>query len=521
MTQSIPSTAPDIATPEAEAPGFWMRWLGRLSLSERVLAVNIFALVLLAGSFVYIDSYRLRVIEDRVRQSGNEAQLIATAMRPMSLAEQKSFIGRLGKQTGARMRLADQAGRVVADSWRETGVTIHLVSAKDIPWSESPAAWIDQAVDFVVDAGQPHIFEDFDAPAAWRPGHAGWSRAEDRTHMIWADAQVDAKIPLRLRTDRNAVDIRQRVRSERSRLGYIIALISGLSVLLSLFLARTIAVPLRELALSAQRVRSGRDREVNVPRLPFRNDEIGLLARALSDMTHTLRQQMDAKEAFAADVAHEIKNPLASLSSATESLKLVTDPKDREQLQDIISQDVRRLDRLISDISELTRIDVKLSRTHFEQVNLVSLIKDVLISRDTRDQNKSTKVTFDQPVSAMITVRGDADQLVRVLDNLLSNAVSFSPEGGLIRVSIQVIGNENLIVVEDNGPGIPTKLRESIFERFHSLRPEGEDFGNHSGLGLAIARTIVIGHGGTISAEAPRGAMTGARLVVRLPANSV
>jgi two-component system, OmpR family, sensor histidine kinase ChvG len=518
---SIPFTVPDIATQEVKTPGLWSRWLGRLTLRERILAVNIFALVLLAGSFLYIDSYRLRVIDDRVRQSGNEAQLIATAMRPMSLAEQKSFIGRLGKQTGERLRLANTAGKVVADSWQETGVTIRLVTAADIPWSERPAGWIDQAVDFIVDAGKPRLFKEFEAPALWRPGHAGWSRAEDRTHMIWADAEVDAKVPLRLRTDRNAVDIRQRVRSERSRLGYIIALITGLSVLLSLFLARTIAVPLRELARSAQRVRSGRDREVNVPRLPFRNDEIGLLARALSDMTHTLRQQMDAKEAFAADVAHEIKNPLASLSSATESLKLVTDPQDREQLQNIISQDVRRLDRLISDISDLTRIDVKLSRTHFEPINLVSLTQDILRERNARDQNRDAEIRFDHSAGEQILVRGDADQLVRVVDNLLSNAVSFSPEAGLIRVSVRAQENEILVIVEDNGPGIPAKLRESVFERFHSLRPEGEDFGNHSGLGLAIARTIINGHGGTLSAEEPRGEMSGARLVVRLPAKSV
>jgi two-component system, OmpR family, sensor histidine kinase ChvG len=516
--QSTHSMAPATVIPEAEPADFWLRWTGRLSLRQRILAVNIFALVLLGAGFFYLDSYRHRIIDDRVRQAGREAQLIATAMRPMNAAEQRSFIGRLGKQPGLRLRLADTQGHMVADSWADAPPNIQLIAANDIPWSERPAGWIDQAVEFVVDSGPPIPFTHFSSPLAWKPNYAGWALAEDRTHMIWADAEIDGKKPLILRTDWSVADIRSKVRAERTRLATIIALISGLSILLSLFLASTIAAPLRILAHAAQRVRYGRDREVNVPRLPFRSDEIGLLARSLSDMTHALREQMDGVEAFAADVAHELKNPLASLSSATESLRLVTDPATRDQLQDIISQDVKRLDRLISDIADLSRIDSRLARTLFQPVDLCDLIPELLASRQARDQNNGIKIAFARPNYASATVRGDAAQLSRLIDNLLSNAVSFSPPGGVVSITATRDGTDIVLRVEDEGPGIAEAERDTIFERFHSVRPEDEDFGRHSGLGLSIARTIANGHGGTISVEKNAPGERGARLTVRLPA---
>jgi two-component system, OmpR family, sensor histidine kinase ChvG len=516
--QSTLSTAPGIAIQEAEPPGFWRRWTGKLSLRQRILAVNVFALVLLGAGFFYLDSYRLRMIEDRVHQSGREAQLIATAMRPMTLRQQRAFIGRLGKQPGLRLRLADPAGKMVADSWNETGENIHLIKATEIPWTDKPAGWIDEAVEFIVDSGRPVLFEGFAPPSQWQPGHSGWALAADRTHMIWADATVFGKMPLKLHTDWNAVDIRHKVRDERTRLATIILIISVLSILLSLFLARTIAVPLRTLAQAAQRVRSGRDREVNVPRLPFRSDEIGLLARSLSDMTHTLREQMDGVEAFAADVAHELKNPLASLSSATESLRLVSEPALRDQLLDIVSQDVRRLDRLISDIAELSRIDSRLARTSFERIDLGTVIPELLAARLARDQNGGISIAFARPSQGSATVHGDSAQLSRVIDNLLSNGVSFSPSGGVVRISATRDGQQIILRVEDDGPGIPDAAHDAIFERFHSVRPADEDFGRHSGLGLSIARTIVNGHGGTIAVERNAPGERGARFTVRLPA---
>jgi two-component system, OmpR family, sensor histidine kinase ChvG len=510
--------APDTVLPEAEPRGLFLHWSGRLSLRQRILAVNVFALALLAGSVFYLDSYRTRLIDERTQQAANEAQLVAMALEPMSLDQRRAFIGRVGAEDGVRLRLADTRGAVVADSWAETGPNFNIRDPATEPWQRIAARWLDDAIDFVADAQAPARFNGFAAPGAWRVGDAGWMLAPDRTHMIWAATLVDGPTPLSLMSERNARDIRRLVRAERSRLGYIILAVTLLSVLLSLFLARTIAEPLRNLAAAALRVRYGRDREVNVPRLPSRNDEIGRLARALSDMTHALRQRMDATEAFAADVSHEMKNPLASLSSATETLGTVKDPALRDRLLTIISEDVRRLNRLITDISDLSRIDARLARTRFEPVDVGQLIETLIADRTARFPDHPVKIAFARPHAATTLVRGDPAQLIRVIENLLANAISFSPPEGIVRIDATRTNGEVMIVIDDEGPGIPESAREAIFERFHSRRPEEEAFGQHSGLGLSIARTIVNGHAGTISAAEREPGQTGARMIVRLPA---
>ncbi len=515
--QSIHSMAQDIGLLPTEPAGSRLHWSGRLSLRQRILAVNVFALALLAGSFFYLDSYRTRLIGERVRQARSEVRLIAIALAPMTPAERKSIVTTAGVQSGARIRLADEQGRIVADSWTADGRRFKLVNPSAESWQRHVASWMDQAIDFVVDARKPELFKGFSHPNQWARLGEGWQLAPDRTHIIWSTAPVSTGVSMTLRTDRNARDIRHYVRAERTRLGYIIALVTLLSVLLSLFLARTIAQPLRLLANAAVRVRTGRDREVNVPRLPSRNDEIGMLARALSDMTHTLRQRIDATEAFAADVAHEIKNPLASLSSAAEGLRNVTKPELRDQLQNIISEDVQRLNRLVTDIADLSRIDAKLARTRFEAVDLGKLIENLLETRRARSSAKALKIAFARPSIGTAMVRGDAAQLARVLDNLLDNAESFTPSGGVVRISATRLAKQVIVTVDDDGPGIPETAREIIFERFHSDRPESEAFGKHSGLGLSIARTIVNGHDGVIAAVSQEPGQRGARIIVRLP----
>jgi len=288
------------------------------------------------------------------------------------------------------------------------------------------------------------------------------------------------------------------------------------SILLSLFLARTIVQPLRELVRAAIRVRLGRDREVVVPRLPERRDEIGLLARATSDMTAALRLRIDAVDAFAADVAHEIKNPLASLRGALESLERVQDDSLREQLTAIAAHDVRRIDRLVSEISEMSRIDAELSRTAFEPVDLAALVERLISARVQSGIAGNCRLTLQRGSGAHV-VPGSAARLERVLDNLIDNAVSFSPDGGEVEVAMQRGDGRIRVRVTDDGPGIPEASREKVFERFHTLRPEGEDFGSHSGLGLAIARTIAEGHYGSLSAcDRPDG-KPGACLLLDLP----
>jgi len=255
---------------------------------------------------------------------------------------------------------------------------------------------------------------------------------------------------------------------------------------------------------------------VVVPRLPERGDEIGLLARAISDMTSTLRQRIDAVESFAADVAHEIKNPLASLRSAVETLGMVEDPALRRELTRIAAHDVRRIDRLITEIADASRIDAELTRTRFEPVDMVRMVEAVIAERAERGADGAAHVALHKG-PGRCRVMGDAARLERVMVNLIDNAVSFSPPGGEIRVETSARNGAIRLCVLDDGPGIPPESREKVFERFHSDRPEAEDFGSHSGLGLAIARTIVAAHDGTlVAADRPDG-KPGACLVLTLP----
>lgn len=488
----------------------------RLSLGQRILAVNIFAVMILAGSFFYLDSYRRRLIDERLNQAQSEARLIAAAIPAMAPASRAGFLETSGREQGVRIRIADPAGRILEDNWRKTGPAFRLTDPASEPWQRHVARWLDEAIEFVVDAKEPETFRGFE-PSGARPANSvGWTLAPDRTHMIWATARAaDGSLVM---TDRNARDIRRLVRAERSRLGLIIAAVGLLSALLSRFLARTIALPLRRLARSAVRVRYGLAREVDVGSIASRRDEIGLLARALSDMSHALRGRMDAVESFAADVAHEIKNPLASLASASESLESVSDPAAQAQLKAIISQDVRRLDRLITDISELSRIEGRLVKSRFEPVDVGRMIEQLIEAREARGLDRGVEMAFARPHSGSCRVAAVSTQLERAIEKLIDNAVSFSPEGGLVRIAATRDRHDVLVTVEDEGPGIPEEARETIFERFHSDRPDPESFGEHSGLGLSIARTIVEGHSGVLQAAGREGGNPGARFILRLPA---
>jgi two-component system sensor histidine kinase ChvG len=235
-------------------------------------------------------------------------------------------------------------------------------------------------------------------------------------------------------------------------------------------------------------------------------------------MSVALRRRIDAVESFAADVAHEIKNPLASLRSAVESLEKVKDDKLRAELTRIAAHDVRRIDRLVTEIAEASRIDAELSRTQFEPVELQKLAKGLIRSREERGENRGTALRLSSHGSGPWDVPGDEAQLARVLENLLDNAVSFSPEAGEVRVQFERDDDRVMLSVVDQGPGIPAEERDKVFDRFHSLRPAGEDFGNHSGLGLAIARTIAEAHDGSLVAANRPDGRSGACLVLTLPA---
>lgn len=518
----------DIALRRSEERDLALMWSARWSLTTRILAVNIFALAMLAGGFFYLDSYRSQLIDARMAAAGTQTGLIASALDAAPPERRSALLDELEDTSGFRLRVYDSSGRRLLDSWANGEPTYVLRDPEEESWRRKAARFLDRSIDIVVGADRPDQFVEpkIDAISAWPEAVAAETggktetrnrRAPDRTPVISAAARMGSSGMVVLATD-NARDIVRIVRAERLRLGIVLGLVITVSVLLSLFLARTIVRPLRRLARAAHRVRLGRAREVQVPRLPSRRDEIGLLARALSDMSMALRQRIDATEAFAADVAHELKNPLASLRSAVETLERVKDPDLQGQLLEVVRDDVHRLDRLITDIADASRLDAELSRARFETIDLGGMIEGLVAAREKRGTASGVRIAFARPHMGTAVVHGDGSRLARVIENLVDNAISFSPPGGLIRISATRDGDEVVCQVDDEGPGVAPEIRDAIFKRFHSIRPDNEAFGQHSGLGLAIAKAIVEAHNGTIMVEDRDDAPSGARFIIRLPA---
>ena len=497
------------------------------SLTRRILTVNLIPLLVLAGSLFFLDSYRRQLLDERYKLARIEAQITAEALAGATPERQEALLSQIGREQSMRLRMYDASGALIADSFELDEPSFTFDDPVAEPFIEDLARWTDNAVNFAVGAPAPPAYVEPEDTAAdsWpelaRVRQQGLTqielrRAPDGTPVINAAAPLGIN-GASLLTTRHASDITAAVRSARSSLMTIILLALAVSTILSLYLAATIIEPLRRLVLATSRVRLGRDREIEVPRMDQRQDEIGQLARAVSDMTTTLRQRIDAVESFAADVAHEIKNPLASLRSATESLPKVEDPDLRSQLVDVAAHDVRRIDRLVTEISEASRIDAELSRATFERVDLCSLFSNVVARKldrgETRDCEVAIACNTEQGEVMGVPVR-----LERIVENLLDNAVSFSPPGG--RITITIARNGRLVAarVADEGPGIPEDEREKVFRRFHSHRPEGEEYGNHSGLGLAIGRTIAEAHGGSLTVEDDTSGLGGACLVLELPA---
>ena len=503
-----------------------LSWSGRWTLTHRILAVNILTLALLALTVVYLDAFRNRLSKERVRQTKSEAVVTAVALAQIPPAARPPALASIGTSTESRIRLYGPDGRLVADSWRLAGPNYRLVDPASQGWAKDAARALDRGFNALVGA---RPLEDFTEPPvdrlqSWPEalqtrslGSATTTvrNAPDLTPVFSAAAPVGDQVLLITENDRNFT---RTVRSQRRALAAAMVFATILSVLLSLFLARTIVRPLRRLALAAHRVRLGRAREVKVPRLPSRTDEIGLLARAVSDMSQSLRLRIDNIEAFAADVTHELKNPLASLRSALDSLDRIDDPKLQERLIEVAREDVGRLDRLIGDISEAARTDAELARATFEVVDLGPLIEQLVASWENRREKGDTRIAFARPRRASAVVLGRPERLARAINNIIDNAVGFSPPGGLVEIAASRVGNKVRIRIDDEGPGVPNEAREAIFNRFHSVRPEGENFGRHSGLGLAIARAIVEGHDGEIDVQDRDDAPSGARFTICLPA---
>ena len=519
MASAIDSTNND----EADLRLGWSR---RWTLSRRILALNLLTVLLIALSTLYLDVLRNRLSKERTRQTRIEAIATAMAIDAAGPEDRAPILAKISAATGTRLRVYNPDGSLIADSWKETGPTYELRDPNGERWTKNAARALDRGFNAIVGAKSLDEFIEppVDRMQAWPEAIAALKsgnpttavrNAPDLTPVISAAVPMKGGVLLATTNDRAFTHL---VRNQRAAIGGIMIVLVAISVFLSLFLARTIARPLRRLAIAAHRVRLGRSREVNVPRLPSRSDEIGLLARAVSDMSQSLRNRIDSMEAFAADVTHELKNPLASLRSAVDGLDRVEDPALREQLKAIVREDVARLDRLISDISEAARTDAELARATFERVDLGRLVEQLVKGWETRRVTGDARLAFARPRKSSAVVMGKPDRLARAINAIIDNAVSFSPPGGLVEVAVSRVGDQVRVRIDDEGPGVPADARQAIFNRFHSVRPEEENFGRHSGLGLAIAQAIVNGHDGEIDVQDRDDAPSGARFIISLPA---
>ncbi|MFZ1482099.1 MAG: sensor histidine kinase [Paracoccaceae bacterium] len=516
--------------------------LNRSPLARKIIIFNMMALVILVAGVLFLNPFRDSLVLQREAGLIREAELIADVFEAQIQPSTPGFdyaaaLGRVDLGAGVEAFVFDPAGGLVASrvgppltegdtpgGVRSTVITDFL-----------NAVWTGVSSILSFGADQP---AKIDGPSlarkvfpAARAGETGSHTGRDADGgtlfsvgtPIWSAGEVMGVIAL---TSAEG-EIDRLVRYEREQIlqMFVVALLVSLG--LSLVLASTIANPLSDLAAAAE---VGRDRDnrkvspgrVRIPDLAARPDEIGRLSVAMRGMVAALYDRIDANEQFAAEVAHEIKNPLASLRSAVGSMRFVKKEEQREKLLDVIEHDVRRLDRLVSDISNASRLDSELVKEDEESFNLMKTLSNLGQYLGQQAAEKGVDFIIDLPAEP-ITIRGLEARLAQVFVNLITNAISFCEDGDAVRVWARRRDNRVLVVVEDTGPGIPEQALTKVFKRFYSERPSG-DFGNHSGLGLAISKQIVEAHGGVIWAENIRPTAAdvtseplGARFVVGLP----
>jgi two-component system sensor histidine kinase ChvG len=522
-------------------------------LTLRILAVNMLALAILVVGLLYLGQYQDNLIRSHLEALKGDSRVFAgmvaeggtvgdlNGQYALSPRQARSVIRRWVDATEVRTRLFDPQGAFFADSQTLDGPNGTNIDWRLLPPPHSFSTRIEAVIDrlsrqFDSWPGRSTLplyeGDDRTAPLAANPDLSKALQGEV-SGRVWLDGdghlRLTAAAPVqRLKLVLGAVllngdgeVIEDAIRSTQLDIAKAFAGALAITVLLSLYLAGAIGRPIRRLAQAAERLRMGTGREDEIPDFTSRRDEIGELSLALREMTAALRNRMDAIEQFAADVAHELKNPLSSLASAVETVGRVKDPVQQERLLGIIREDVTRLDRLISDISNASRLDAELSRAESHPVDLgllLSTLAEIHRSIDEKRPGFSRPVDIQLEVPKGLVVRGMESRLGQVFQNLIANAVSFSPPDGAVRVSASRQGGNAVVTVEDQGPGIPPAKLDAIFDRFYSERPSGEAFGTHSGLGLSIAKQIVETLGGRIYAENIGGtAVTGARFVVQLP----
>jgi two-component system, OmpR family, sensor histidine kinase ChvG len=523
-------------------------------LTRRILAVNVLALALLAGGFLYLGKYQASLIGQQIESLKTQGQVFAAALGESAVWDSadegevllpdlaRQTLRRVVEPTRARARLFDVKGDILADSrvLRGPGDTVQ-VHELPAPKTTGPIMrFSDLAYDWIVDklprrTRYPIYRENAseradDYPEVTR-ALGGESASAIRSDPATGGLILSVAVPIQqykqvlgaIMLSTGSSEIEEEVRTVRLELLRIFSVALLVTVLLSFYLAGTIVRPIRRLAGAAERAR-GRRARVEIPDFTRRGDEIGDLSGSLREMTDALWQRMSAIESFAADVAHEIKNPLSSLRSAVETAVRIEDPVKQRRLMAIILDDVERLDRLITDISDASRLDAELSRLEVAPIDIGAMLEALAdLHESTRMAGAPRLVLELNNRSRPLIVPGIETRLSQVFRNLIANAISFSPPLGEIRLSAGHDGRAVLITVEDQGPGIPEEKLMAIFDRFYTERPVGEKFGTHSGLGLSISKQIVQAHRGMIWAENRRdagGADEGARFCILLPAET-
>ncbi len=545
---------------------------GRFStLTRRIVAFNVLALALLAAGILYVNQFQAGLIDQRVQNLRAQGEIIAGAIAEAATTELETqiivpdgpipeidltvaarqapidperaaaILRRLVLPTDARARLYNTRGVIVVDSqFLDAGRDV--IAYELPPPAADEASLLDRLNIFITRLLRGSEVPDYEelpgdegldyreVRGALRAEATSMVRVNDRGQLI-----VSVAVPVQrfkavmgaLLLSTEGGDIDALVRSERLAVLRVFGVLMIVTILLSILLAGTIAAPVRRLAESAERVRRQRHTRVEIPDFRGRRDEIGELSGALRDMTHELYARIDATERFAADVAHELKNPLTSLRSAIETFAVAKDEEARARLREIIADDVSRLDRLITDISEASRVDAEMSRSEAVPTDLASMLKNFVRNHEATHEpdGDGPHVVFQQPQeppgSASFVANIVELRIGQVLRNLVDNALSFSPEHGVVTLSILRDGDDIEIRITDQGPGVPPANLETIFKRFYTDRPGAESFGKNSGLGLSISRQIIQAHGGSIHAENTEdddGNVTGACFVVRLPA---
>lgn len=527
---------PSPATVLRPRPGLFRPGGSRLGLF--ILGLNLLSLLILFVGAMVLNEWRRGLVEARQETLLAQAELLVRVLGEPQIGvtrgepiptldplEASNWLRDAFVRAGQRARLYDSDGVLVADSYQVTNA---------IPGSTLPAARPAGSPERVPSERQTlreaSLQEQATEALAQEVERAldGQPQAEVRLSET-GERVVSVSVPVRHVQQvlgvltLEAGDVDEILGAQRRALMPFALVAFGVSLLSWLLMHLFVAQPIMRLSAAADEVRMQRARAISLPDLEGRKDEIGDLARSLETMTETLSARMDAIEAFAADVSHEIKNPLTSIRSALETLPLVRTTDQRERLTTLLQQDVRRLDRLITDISNASRLDAELARDRPRSIDLNTLLGDIVSVYEGSLKPGDIEVVF-QAAAEPVLVNGRDTPLGQVFRNLIDNARSFSPSGHKVRVSLERDASDLTapvrIRVEDDGPGIPPENLETVFERFYTSRPKGTAFGSNSGLGLSIVRQIVEAHGGWVRAAnrtSAKGRIQGATFEVALP----